>query len=134
MMKIYKSKIDWWLGLPLIYPIFMSIVSIIEGEWIGYLGMLVIILLILFVSKTTRYIISENQLTVKSMWIVNDKIDVSKIRKIEKSRSILSSPALSLDRLSIRFNKFDEVYISPKDKRQFVEELLKVNPDIIVNI
>ncbi|MGC4039980.1 MAG: PH domain-containing protein [Flavobacterium sp.] len=133
-MKIYKSKIDWWLGLPLIYPIFRSIQAIVEGDWLGYLGMAGVILLVLFVSKTTRYIIDGNQLTVKSMWIVNDKIEISKIRKIEKTNSILSSPALSLDRLAVKFNKFDEVYISPKDKQLFINDLVAQNPAIEIEL
>jgi hypothetical protein len=133
-MKIYKSKIDWWLGLPILYPILRSIQSIIEGEWMGYLGVFVILLIVLFVSKTTRYIINENNLIVRSMWIVNDTIDISKIRKIEKSSSILSSPALSLDRLAIKFNKFDEVYISPKEKQSFLDDLLAINPNIDVEV
>ncbi len=131
-MVVFKSKIDWWLGLPLLYPIFLSVSSMIEGKWIGYLGISTIILLIVFVSKTTRYIIKENQLIVKSMFIVNEKIEINKIRKIEKTNSILSSPALSLDRIAVRYNKFDEVYISPKDKQLFVEELLKINKEIEV--
>ena len=106
-MKIYKSKVGWWLGLVLVYPIFSSVASIIEGEWIGYIG---IGLCLLF--------------------IVNDKIEISKIRKIEKTNSILSSPALSLDRISIKFNKYDEVYISPKERQAFIDELLKINPEI----
>ena len=132
--KVYRSKIDWWLGLPLVYPIFRSIQSIFEGEWYGCLGLLLTILLIVFISKSTRYIISENQLIVKCMFIVNERIDISKIRKIEKTNSILSSPALSLDRIAIKFNKFDEVYISPKEKQAFVDELLNVNPDIEIKI
>ena len=133
-MKIYKSKIDWWLGLVLVYPIFRSIASIIQGEWIGYLGVLLTALFIVFISKSTRYIIEENQLIVKCMFIINDKIDISKIKKIEKTNSILSSPALSLDRIAIKFNKYDEVYISPKEKQAFVDELLKINPEIEVTI
>ena len=133
-MKIYKSKIDWWLGLVLIYPIYRSIVSIVEGEWLGYLGVVLCLLFIVFISKSTRYIINENQLVVKCMFIVNDKIEISKIKRIEKTNSILSSPALSLDRMAIRYNKFDEVYISPKDKQAFVDDLLKINPEIDVAI
>ncbi|MCF6133357.1 PH domain-containing protein [Flavobacterium wongokense] len=133
-MKIYKSKIDWWMGLPLLYPIFKSIVGIIEGEWIGYLGLTACFLFFFFISKSTRYIIEENQLTVKCLFIVNDKIDISNIRKIEKTGSILSSPALSLDRIALKFNKYDEVYISPKDKKAFVEDLLKLNSGIEVKI
>jgi len=83
-MKIYKSKVDWWLGLPLIYPISKSIQSIFDGEMFGYLVLIGIIFVILFVSKTTRYIISEDKLIIKSMWIVNDKIEINSIRKIEK--------------------------------------------------
>ncbi|WP_309612480.1 PH domain-containing protein [Flavobacterium sp.] len=133
-MKIYKSKIDWWLGLILVYPIFRSIASIIQGEWIGYLGILLCLLFIVFISKSTRYIIAENQLIVKCMFIVNDRIEISKIRKIEKTNSILSSPALSLDRIAIKFNKFDEVYISPKEKQSFLNDLLEINPNIEVKV
>lgn len=129
-MKVFKSKIDWWFGLVLVYPIFVSIKSLLEGEWIGLLGLGVVVGLILVFSKTTRYIINENQLIVKSTWIVNERIEISKIKKIEKSNSILSSPALSLERLRIRYNKFDEILISPKEKKEFIDELLKINPTI----
>ena len=133
-MKIYKSKVDWWLGLPLIYLIFRSIQSIFDGEMFGYLALIGIIFVILFLSKTTRYIISEDKLIVKSTWIVNDNIEIDSIRKIEKSNTILSAPALSLDRLVVKYNKFDEIYISPKDKLLFVNELIKINPNIEVKI
>ncbi len=119
------------MSLILVYPIFRSILSIIEGEWLGYLGISLVTLLVLFVSKTTRYIINGSQLTVKSMWIVNHKIEISTIKKIEKTNSVLSSPALSLDRIAIYYNKFDEVLISPKEAGDFIMELMKVNPDII---
>ena len=129
-MKIFKSKIDWWFGLILVYPIFLSITALLEGEWIGLLGLAGVVGFILILSKTTQYIINENQLIVKSTWIVNQRIDISKITKIEKSNSILSSPALSLDRLLVRYNKYDEVLISPKEKKEFIDELLKINPNI----
>ena len=129
-MKIFKSKIDWWLGLILVYPIFLSITALLEGEWIGLLGLTGVVGFILILSKTTQYNINENQLVVKSTWIVNERIDISKITKIEKSNSILSSPALSLDRLLVRYNKYDEVLISPKEKQEFIDELLKINPAI----
>lgn len=133
-MKIYKSKIDYWLAIPLVYPIFLSVSSMIEGKWIGYLGFFIIIFLVWIISKSTRYVIDNNQLIVKCMFIVNERIDIAKIRKIEKTNNILSSPALSLDRIAVRYNKFDEVYISPKEKQLFVEELLKINPEIEVSI
>lgn len=133
-MNVFKSKIDGWFGLILVYPIFLCIKNILEGEWIGLIGLAVVVGLILVFSKTTRYIITENQLIIKSTWIVNEKIDISKITKIEKSNSVLSSPALSLDRIRIRYNKFDEVLISPKEKKEFINEVLKINPNIEVHV
>lgn len=112
----------------------MSIKNILEGNLYGLIGLSAVVGLILIFSKTTRYIINENQLTVKSTWIVNERIVISKITKIEKSNSILSSPALSLDRLRIRYNKYDEVLISPKEKKAFIDELLKVNPNIEIMV
>lgn len=133
-MQIYKSKIDWWLGLFFVYPIYRSIVSIIDGEWIGYPVLVFFLLFIVFISKSTRYIIAENQLIVKCMFIVNDRIEISKIRKIEKTNSVLSSPALSLDRIAIYYNKFDEIMVSPKEREDLIKELLKINPNIEVKI
>lgn len=134
-MKIYKSKVDWWLGLLLVYPIYLSVASLIKEQWIyGFAGLAFVIGVVLFVSKTTRYIINDTQLIVKSLWIVNNTIDISKIRKIEKTNSILSSPALSLDRIALYYNKYDEVYISPKEKQDFLNNLLEINPNIEVKI
>ena len=66
-MKIYKSKIDWWLGLLLVYPIYLSVASLIKEQWIyGFAGLAFVIGVVLFVSKTTRYIINDTQLIVKS--------------------------------------------------------------------
>ena len=64
---------------------------------------------------------------LKIWWI---KVEIQSIKRIYKTRNPLSSPALSLDRIAIVYNKYDEVLISPKDKKEFIEELLKINPDI----
>lgn len=133
-MQVFKSKVDWWLGLPLIYPIFLSITSIVDDEWYGYMGLFIIILLIIIASKVTKYIISENQLTIQCFFYVNAKIDILKIKKIEKTNTILGSPALSFDRIRINYNKYDEIFISPKEKQHFINQLLEINPDIQVSI
>ncbi|MBM6499892.1 PH domain-containing protein [Flavobacterium macrobrachii] len=31
-------------------------------------------------------------------------------------------------------NKFDEIYISPKEKQLFIDEMLKINPNIEIKI
>ena len=122
------------VGNSICIPTFLGIQSIVEGKWIGFLILFGVVFFIWFISKTTSYSIKEDELQVKSMFIVNQKIAISKIRKIENSNSVLSSPALSFDRIVIRFNKFDDIYISPNQKLEFVEELLSINPSIEVKI
>lgn len=60
------------------------------------------------------------------------KINIHDTERIEKSRSVLSSPALLLDRIKVFYSKFDSVLISPKNKSGFVENLLWVNEVIYV--
>ena len=113
-------------------PNILSITRIVDGEWYGYMGLFIIILLIIIASKVTKYIISENQLTIQCFFYVNAKIDILKIKTIEKTNSIVSSPALSFDRIRINYNKYDEIFISPKEKKTFINKLLQINPKIQV--
>ena len=64
--------------------------------------------------------------------LLHTKIEISTIRKIYRTNNPLSSPALSLDRIAVVYNKFDEILISPKERNEFINELLKINPSIEV--
>jgi hypothetical protein len=127
-MKIYRSKIDWWLML-IVYGAFVY--PVVDGirmkQHILSLVFIGIILLISFLFYNTRYTIEGENLLI---W--RAKIDINSIRKVYKTRNPLSSPALSLDRLAIVYNKFDEVLISPVERDDFIQELLKINPNIEV--
>ena len=68
------------------------------------------------------------------MEVINEKIDIHKITKIENSNSIISSPALSLSRIKIKYNKYDEILISPKQKMEFASALKQINSNILVNV
>lgn len=129
-MKTFRSKIDWWLIL-LILGIFGY--PIVEGIQTHQYGLSITMIAILFfmfwMFSKIKYVIDGTMLKV--WWI---KIDIHSIKRIYKTNNPLSSPALSLDRIAIVYNKYDEVLISPKLKKEFVEELLKINPTIIVEI
>jgi hypothetical protein len=129
-MRIYKSKIDWWLVLVILgvfgYPIIDGILS---EEYLVSLLFSVVLLVFYFLSKTIQYKIEDENLVI---W--KTKIKIQSIRKIYKTRNPLSSPAMSLDRIAIVYNKFDEVLISPKEREEFIAELLKINPNIEVKV
>ncbi len=65
---------------------------------------------------------------------MNDKIDIGKISRIRKTKSLISSPAWSLDRIEIFYNKYDSVIISPKNRKEFIQDLQKINSSIIVEL
>jgi len=49
-----------------------------------------------------------------------------------ETNSLESSPAYSLDRLELRYNKFERIIISPKDKDGFIKILSELSPNIEV--
>jgi len=65
--------------------------------------------------------------------LVNTKIPISSINTIKETDNIISSPAASLDRLEIFYGKYDSIIISPMDKNEFIQDLLKINPNIEVD-
>lgn len=129
-MKTYSSKIDWWLILLILgifgYPI---VEGILTNQYGLSITMISILIVIFWMFSKIKYVIEGTMLKV--WWV---KIDIHSIKRIYKTNNPLSSPALSLDRIAIVYNKYDEVLISPKLKKEFVDELLKINPSIIVEI
>ena len=135
--KIYTSKIS--LGI-LIFIILVFVISgfvIIDLNVKNNFGVAVYVLTILFIVYlflTTNYTIYNQQtLIVKSGFLMNKKIDINSITKISKTNNPISSPALSLDRIEIFYNKYDSVIISPKNEQEFIQDLHKINSSIIIN-
>jgi len=127
-MSVYKSKVDWWLilliGGILCYPI---VDGIMTQEYVLSVVFVGISFLVFLMFWSIQYKIEGEQLKI---WTT--KINIHSIRKIYKTRNPLSSPALSLDRIAIVYNKYDEILISPKDRSAFIAELLSINPTIEV--
>jgi hypothetical protein len=82
-------------------------------------------------SKTTYYIIEGNELICKSLFL-KKKIEINSIRTIEKSNSLgsLFKIATAFHGLSIHYNKFDDVFISPENHPEFCKLLNEQNPSI----
>jgi len=67
---------------------------------------------------------------MKCGFLYNQQIKVSSITQIKETRNPISSPALALDRIEIKFDKYNSVLISPKKKEMFIEHLQQINPSI----
>ena len=82
----------------------------------------------------TGYFLSNDYLIVKIGPVTHSKIRISRITKISRSNSILSSPANSLRRLAIRSGPGKMVLISPKDEKTFIESITQKNTNIVIDL
>jgi Bacterial PH domain len=134
--KTYPSKITYWLYVPAAFLIAAFLIfSIIKVEYIGIVVLSVTGGLIVFpILFYTRYTISDTSLNVRSGLIININVEINNIKKIVPTDSILSAPALSSDRIEIFYNTYDNVIISPKNKKDFIETLKQINPTIVSEV
>lgn len=85
------------------------------------------------------YIVDGKTLTIKCGFLQKKRFNIAKIKKIQRTSSILSSPAASLsspaaslDRIAIYF--FDQrtpLIISPQKRTEFINHLQRINPNIV---
>lgn len=134
MKQKFKSKIDLKL-IVLIGGSFAFVIGIgfsIGHGW-GMIGILSpAILFVVPAFFAISYTINETYLEIRSGLFYYRKIKIHDIQKISSSGSWESSPAASTDRLEIRYSKYDSILISPKDKQNFIDALLNINPTIEV--
>lgn len=90
-------------------------------------------LFLLHAYKNTRYTINKDFLTYQ-MSFFHGEIDIQKIRKIEYNNSIFVNSILKIGwshkGLIITYNNYDDIFLAPKNKEDFVIQILKINPRI----
>jgi len=132
-MERYTSKIGIGIVLFVAAVLGMAAFAMIIGRaWPG-LGIIVIVAgFIVYLFKSTYYLIDGNQLIVKSGFMFKKTIQIDKIYKIAETNNPLSSPATSLDRLAIYYNEREWIMVSPRRKEEFIHQLTSMNGAIIV--
>jgi hypothetical protein len=140
MIKKYPSKVSFGLLIFIFSAFFGPIIfNLIKGQFDekmlkGVLILVVVFIFILHMFFKTQYIINNERVDIKCGFFSYGPILIEEIKEISKTRSIISSPAPSFDRIEIKYGKYDEIIVSPKDKFGFAEELTKLNPKIKNNL
>lgn len=142
--RVFDSKKDWWL-LAIVWvslafgPAIVLIVGFLEWPgWPVYAGSMAACLLgpaIMFVlAYPIRYTLTGDTLLIRSGMALRWRIPISGIESIEPSRTILSSPAWSLDRIRITYRDASagkqEMFISPAPREQFYDAILERAPHL----
>ena len=106
MHKKYSSKLGLEIVLPIVI-VFATIIVLAAFDDQGWVVLSIISPIAVFIAYTflnTYYIIQDDNLIIKSGFIYHQKINIKTITKIESTKSIISAPATSLDRIEISFN------------------------------
>lgn len=138
---IYPTKKDLWITLSVFFGglvILIQAVSLIAFKGLNYpetwiiLGAAIFYFGILWLlAYPISYEITASALEIHSGILLHYRILLSSIVRVSPTRSPLSSPAWSLDRLRIDYIKNGKkrvILISPKDKEDFLRELAQMAP------
>ena len=133
------SKINFFI--PLFPAVLVSLIAFLSGDSIetvlAPIGILISFLSVLITVTffTTYYEIQENVLLV-SMFFYKTKIKISEIRTIKYSNSMMKTnfykPGFHHKGIEIVYHKYDDIFISPEKRDQFIAKLLEINPNITI--
>lgn len=126
----FRSKVDAWLIVVGVAGIVVALIAIAlaasedPGSMPTILAFVLVLVTCALIASTflfTWYDVDGSTLTVQSgpfRW----RVPIDEIDSVKPTRSPLSSPALSLDRLDIRYGK-RRIMVSPADKRGFLRAI-----------
>lgn len=136
----FPSKVDRWLIVILVAVMAISLGGVASTVLAGGspAGLLLaaaiealVAAFIIWTFRTTRYTVGEHELTIQSgpfRW----RIGLADIQEILPSTNPLSSPALSLDRLLVRYGRRRMILISPEDRAGFLAAVAARSPGLVV--
>ena len=138
-MKTYRANKNGPMKFLMIgYLIFLLILFLADMEnfserthW--YLPVIFPFALGLWAVFHTYYKIKDNKLIYRSGYM-HGEIDINSIKEIikGKTRWVGLKPALAMGGIVIKYNRFDDIYLAPKNNEELVADLVKQNSAIIV--
>lgn len=130
-VKTFKSKVDAWLVIVLAVSTVVLIAGLAATLYsrpdplavvVMLAATLLFLLLVGSILLRTYYRVDAGMLTIVS-GPLRRSVAIDQITSVERTRNPLSSPALSLDRLRIRYGDNKSVMISPADRDKFLNAL-----------
>ena len=130
----YTVALMWLIAIGLFIVIFIKKLDAEEPSiYIFYAIIIPIVASLIWILLDTKYLLKENKIFYNS-GPFRGVIAIDSIKRITHHSGIIVpvtfKPALNTKGLIIHYNSFDDIYISPKQQDLFLEELLKVNPNI----
>lgn len=126
----FRSAVDWWfyaVTAATALVVALAMFPLLKSGQVGQIAVagvtaLVAVGLPLWLLASTYYRVSAGSLDVRSgpfRWT----IPLNEITEVRKSRSALSSPALSLDRMEVKYGRGRSILLSPRDRGGFLKAI-----------
>ena|SRR6187402_521471 len=132
---LYNSKKGKLLGIIMCFFLVMTIVAIINEMWPLIIILIIVSFYFVWTWMDTYYIIRDGQLFYKSAFI-KGSVPISAMHEIIRHNKGLHScslkPALAIKGLIIKYNRWDDMFVSPQNAEEFIAELRAINPNITV--
>ncbi len=138
-MKIYKAKRTGFISYLLVGFLFLPVaVFLLDTKTIStkpfiLLPLTIPLALILWIYLDTHYKIEDDFLYYRSA-MFRGKIQIETITLIEKEKTSWTGlrPAMARKGMVIKYNRYDEIYISPESNEELITDLVTINPKIKV--
>lgn len=138
--KTHKSKVSPFLLAIVILLFILPIYNLIRN-WSSDIQSLIILLLLSCLGLLTVDLLARTSYTIRDHFLIiqtgvfkSKPIDIYSFNELSNSSSIISAPASSFDRIEISYAKYDTLILSPADKQAFANDLLEVNPKLIIKL
>lgn len=118
----FKSKVDCWLVCVIVM---LSVLPIAPILWVDFsislfCGVAVVLCFNLVMIFSISYTVDSTYLIVKYGFFFSQRYLIDELQSVRFTRTFLSAPAASLDRLELKFCRA-VVVVSPKEKQRFVK-------------
>lgn len=136
----FKSRKDWLFGLITLgvtsfvigmvcYKIYLG--SLRSDDYWGLPISLLVAGFLLWLHFGTNYELSNGTFICRNVPITG-KIDIKRIIEVEKGKTLWVGlkPATARHGLIIKYDKYNEIYISPETNETFIDCLLAIKNDI----
>jgi hypothetical protein len=130
---IFKPKKDMVYGTPIWLVSAITFLGFLLSRFAILPGVFFIctLLLSIWIWNDIEYRIENGELIIHC-WIFRKRVRIADIVSVAKTRNLYSAYAISADRLELKYNQYDVIYIAPLDEHSFVEAIKAENPKVKV--
>lgn len=131
---VHRTKVDAWIAVLVgggaLVSVVVAAMMLWQGLRLGWVALLLMPGLLRLMAWPISYEVTGSELIIRA-GVMRWRIALATIVNVEPTRNPLSSPAGSLDRLRIRYQRGARVgwiQSSPEDKQAFLLELASRDP------